>query len=370
MKLMNGFRQTLGLAILIVISAPCVEAQIQKNQFPVRIEVLIQPTPQHNLKSRSWTPIFQQLGQPITFRSGRSGERVSLLETDTAGRKGVRVIGMLNNDGTIRFPGKTFNTLQPNEVADWLTRLKMFGARGPANEDATWGLDNDDFKVVLNLLAAKVEAPVKNRSVTFAIDSLNLPKAFKIQFTPAARQKAARPPTPIGGTAPDCTQLSKGSALAVVLAQYGLGFRPKKDDNGSFILEVDVGDEGDNLYPIGWKNQAPITSVVKNLVKRFDVALDNQNVNLVIQLLAKKLELPFAYASDELIKNSKNPDELKYTRKSGKTSAYRLMESIEARHALGLSFRTDEAGQVFLWVTTRENEKAFDQRFAHVKPGK
>lgn len=365
---MNGFGRTFALTILLVLSATVAAGQIQKNQFPVRIEVLIQPTPQHNLKSRAWTPIFQQLGQPITFRNGRSGERVSLLETDTAGRKGVRVIGMLNNDGTIRFPGKTFNQLKSNEVADWLTRLKMHGARGPVNEDASWGLDNDDFKVVLNLLAEKVEAPIKDQSVIFAIESLDLPKAFRVQFTPQARLKAARPATKIGGTFPDCSQLSKGSALAVVLAQFGLGFRPKKTDKGAFILEVDVGDEADNLYPIGWKNQAPITSVVKNLVKRFDVALDNQNVNLVIQLLAKKLELPFAYSSDVLIKNSKNPDELKYSRKSGKTSAYRLMESIEGKHALGLSFRTDEAGQVFLWVTTKENKKAFDQRFAHVKP--
>lgn len=365
---MNDHGRIFALALLLVISGPTVMAQIQKNQYPVRIEVLIQPTPQHNLKSRSWTPIFQQLGQSFTFRPGKSGERVSLLETDTAGRKGVRVIGMLNNDGTIRFPGKTFSTLKPNEVADWLTRLKMHGARGPANEDATWGLDNEDFKVVLNLLAAKVDTPIDDKSVTFAIESLNLPRAFQLQFTPQARLKAARPASKIGGIVPDCSQLSKGSALAVVLAQFGLGFRPKKSDKGTYILEVDVGDEGDNLYPIGWKNKAPITSVVKNLVKRFDVALDNQNVNLVIQLLAKKLELPFAYASDELIKASKNPDELKYSRKSGKTSAYRLMESIEAKHALGLSFRTDEAGQVFLWVTTRENEKAFDQRFAHVKP--
>lgn len=334
----------------------------------MRIEVLIQPTVQQNLKSRDWTPVFQQLGQPITFRAGRTGERVSLLETDTAGRKGVRVIGLLNNDGTIRFPGQTFTTRKPAEVAKWLTRLKQFGARGPANEDLTWGLDTEDFKKVVNLLATPAGRTLNDETVTAAIDSLDLPQTFRIQFTAKARLKASRPALRIGDQSPDCSQLSKGSALAVVLAQFGLGFRPKKDDGGRYILEVDVGDESDNLYPIGWKNEAPITVVVKNLVKRFDISLEDQNANLVIQLLAKKLELPFAYASAELVAVGKNPNDLKYSRKSGKTSAYRLIESIEARHGLGISFRTDEAGQIFLWVTTKENEKVFDKRFAHVKP--
>lgn len=356
------------VALVVIFLSSTAGAQIQTGRFPVRIEVLIQPTVQQNLISRRWSPIFQQLGQSVTFRSGRTGERVSLLETDTAGRKGVRVIGLLNNDGTIRFPGKTFSTLKPNDVADWLTRLKLYGARGPVDEDATWGLDNDDFKKVLNLLAAPAGRIVNDETVTAAIESLELPEAFRIQFTEKARLKAAKPASRIGDQSPDCSQLSKGSALAVVLAQFGLGFRPKKGGGGRYILEVDVGAEDDNLYPIGWKNEAPITVVVKNLVKRFDVSLEDQNANLVIQLLAQKLDLPFAFASDELIKASKNPDDLKYSRKSGKTSAYRLIESIEARHGLGISFRTDEAGQIFLWVTTKENEKAFDQRFAHVKP--
>lgn len=356
------------LTVIAVLLTPAAEAQIQTGRFPVRIEVLIQPTVQHNLASRRWTPIFQQLGQNVPFRTGRTGERVSLIETDTAGRKGVRVIGLLNDDGTIRFPGKTFSSSKPNEVANWLTKLKLHGARGPVDEDATWGLSNDDFGKVVNLLAAPAGSAVSDESVTKAIESLDLLRTFQIQFTEAARLKTTRPASRIGEQSPDCRKLSKGSALAVVLAQFGLGFRPKKGTDGRFVLEVDVGNEDDNLYPIGWKNEAPVISVVKNLVKRFDVSLEDQNANLVIQLLAKKLELPFAYSADELIQASKNPNDLKYSRKSGKTSAYRLIESIEARHGLGISFRTDEAGQVFLWVTTQENEKAFDQRFAHVKP--
>ena len=253
-------------------------------------------------------------------------------------------------------------------MAAWLTRLKQHGARGPVNEDLTWGLSTEGFNQILVLLKAPAGESVATESVTAAIESLNLQSDFRIQFTAKARVLANGQASQIGDQSPDCSRLSKGSALAVVLAQFGLGFRPKKGSGGRFILEVDVGDEGDNLYPIGWKNEAPITIVVKNLVKRFDISLEDQNANLVIQLLAKKLELPFAYASSELLKANKNPDHLRYTRKSGKTSAYRLIESIEAKFDIGISFRTDEAGQVFLWVTTKENEKAFDQRFAHVKP--
>lgn len=344
------------------------EAETQAAKFPVVIEVMTQPTVQQNVMTRRWMPIFEQVGQRVNFRQGRNGERVSLLETDTGGRKGVRVIGLLNQDGTIRFPGTTFSMNSPSKLADWLARLRRHGARGPVNEDLTWGLATEDFKQILILLKAPAGESVATESVTAAIESLDLQSDFRIQFTTKARVKAAQEAVRVGDVSPDCRRLSKGSALAVVLAQSGLGFRPKKGGDGSFILEVDIGNEGDNLYPIGWKNEVPITIAVKNLVKRFDISLEDQNANLVIQLLAKKLELPFAYASDELMKANINPDDLKYTRKSGKTSAYRLIESIEARFDLGISFRTDEAGQIFLWVTTKEDEKAFDQRFAHVKP--
>ena len=372
--------------LAVVLFSSTSGAQTTAGRFPVQIDVLIQPTVSHNVSTRRWSPIFQKLGQSVTFRSGRTGERVSTLETDHAGRKGVKVIGLLNNDGTIRFPGKTFNSAKPSEVAVWLERLKQHGARGPVNEDATWGLSTDDFKKIVNLLAAPVNATVRDGgaindvtvindvtaindvTVTSAIDSLDLPKSLQIRFTDKARLKAAQPAARIANQPPDCSQLTKGSALAVVLAQFGLGFRPKKNRDGRYVLEVDVGSEGDNLYPVGWKNEAPITIAVRNLVKRFDVSLEDQNTNLVIQLLAKKLELPYAYSADALVKARKNPDELKYSRKSGKASAYRLIESIEARHGLGISFRTDEAGQIFMWVTTQENEKAFDQRFKHMKP--
>lgn len=342
-------------------------AQAQKVKYPVTIEVLIQPTVQHNLKSRSWTPVFRQLGQLVTFRSGRTGERVSLLETESGGQVGVRVIGVLNNDGTIRFPGKTVRVSEPQEIAVWLQKLRDHGARGPAKDDASWGLSTEDFKQVLNLLAGPVSQEVDDRSATLAIQSLELPDVFKVKFTPEARLLAGRPAKQIAGTPPDCTSLSKGSALAVVLAQFGLGFRPMKDSSGQLILEVDVGDEADNLYPIGWKNEAPITIAVKNLVKQFAVALDDQNLNLVIRLMAQKLELPYAYASQDLLAAGTNPDGLKFSRQ-GRTSAYSLIQSIEARHGLGLSFRTDEAGQIFLWVTTSKNKQAFNKRFAHVKP--
>ncbi|MEP3477915.1 MAG: hypothetical protein ABJZ55_01590 [Fuerstiella sp.] len=356
------------LPLLATLFSSTADAQIQRARFPVVIEVMTQPTVQQNVMMRRWQPIFEQLGQTVNFRSGRNGERVSLLETNNSGGKGVRVIGLLNADGTIRFPGKTFSMNSPRTVADWLARLKQYGARGPVNEDLTWGLGTEDFKQILVLLKAPAGESVATESVTAAIESLNLQSDFRIQFTAKARVLAAGQASQIADLTPDCSRLSKGSALAVVLAQSGLGFRPKKGSGGRFLLEVDVGDEGDNLYPIGWKNEAPITIAVKNLVKRFDISLEDQNANLVIQLLAKKLELPFAYASRELVEANKNPDDLKYSRKSGKTSAYRLIESIEARFDLGISFRTDEAGQLFLWVTTKENEKAFDQRFAHVKP--
>ena len=58
---------------------------------------------------------------------------------------------------------------------------------------------------------------------------------------------------------------------------------------------------------------------------------------------------------------------LKYTRKDDRISPSRLLTAVGDKLELGFDVRVDEAGKMFLWVTTADDAKAFRRRFAHVK---
>ena len=213
-----------------------------------------------------------------------------------------------------------------------------------------------------------VDKPVNLASSRAAIASLNLPAAFDVSFTDAAATHSL----PVGyepeEQATAFEGLSTGSVLAAALAQFGLGYRVKSGQNGKYNLEVDVGTEADNMYPVGWKNTAPIMNVVPMLWKRFPVDLKDANLKALVELISAKLELPHIYSSLALKTAGKDLAQMKYSRKPDKLTMELLMNVVSKSNGIGLCLRTDEAGNVFLWVTSPDDARAFDQRFAHVKP--
>jgi len=253
-------------------------------------------------------------------------------------------------------------------LAAWLQTLEEFGAKGPPDESPTWGLSEDQFKAVLNLFAPLVKDPIDLSNAQAAIDSLQLPKTFTVQFTDKAKARRVLPAAKMGKITVDCKGLSKGTALAVALAQFGLGFRPLENPDGGYLVEVGVGDEADNQYPIGWKPTAPIFNVIPAIGKTIPVDLQDGDLDAIIQLIAEKLEVPYCYAAYPLLIEGKDISKIKYSRKPDKLSIVSLMRIVGQAHDIGLSLRTDEAGSVFLWVTSKANFDAWQERFAHIRP--
>ncbi|APZ91126.1 hypothetical protein [Fuerstiella marisgermanici] len=339
----------------------------RQRRFPVQLEVLVQPQLTYRQHTQKWGGVFYELQQRATFRSGRTGEKTEVKETDRGGQPAVTAIGIMNRNGSITFGDKTFTINDPQPLKEWLQSLEEFGAGGPPNESSTWGLNDKQFAEVLTMLGQRVTEPVALTSLDDAVASLQLPAAFTVTPTPAAQARAARMRTDDQPTN-DFKGLTKGSVLAITLAQFGLGFRPKAGPGGGYVIEIDVGNESDNMYPVGWQNTEPIVLVVPELAKTTEVELEGANVDALIALLARTLKLPHFYSTYEIAASGTDVSTLTYSRKPGKLTPFRLMKIIGTTFKLGLSLRTDEAGSVFLWVTTEDEYQAFRKRFAHATP--
>ncbi|MEQ9409672.1 MAG: hypothetical protein RIK87_18195 [Fuerstiella sp.] len=353
-----------AMVVLGILIAP--RAAGQERSYRLQLEILIQPLPAYQLHAQTWGRVLYGIDRRATFRAGRAGEKPRIENDDAGGRRTVMVVGLMNRDGSLSFGGQTFVSTRPEPLAAWLKQLELYGAEGPPNESATWGLNDDQFTEVLKLLGQPVTEPVRRRSAVDVIDSFELPPKFRVTFTEAARGRLFR-----NGEREDSQDykgLTKGSMLAAALADFGLGFRPKVNDSGGYLIEVDAGNESDNMYPVGWKNTSPITLVVPELAKSIPVDLEDAPLDALIDVIADKLKLPRFYSGFALDVAGKDPTKIKYSRKPDKLTLYNLIDIIGKTYNIGISLRTDEIGNVFLWVTTEEDYKAFRKRFAHVRP--
>lgn len=356
--------KTLSVGIVLATFAGLMlpAACAQQGSRAVQLEILMEPGTSPQLYARDWAGVFQKMGFTPVFRQGRQGERTIVEDFEVRGRKGVKIIGLLERQGAISFVGQSFILTQEEPLQAWLTKLQANGAKGPPNEHPTWGLNEDQYAEVLKLLGTPVDREVDFSNAMKAVVSLRLPTEFKLKFTQAAAKRAVDKPEFIGDAKPDLSVYSKGTALAVALAHFGLGYRPLENPDGEYIIEVDVGDETSNMYPVGWKNTLPVTKVVPGIAKPIVINLTDVPMDALVQVLAGKMELPAMFSSAALKAEGKDLSRIKFSR-TQTLSPFRLMDVLGRAQKIGLSVRTDEAGKSFLWVTTKSDFDAFRKRF-------
>lgn len=354
------------IAAVVLIGYILPTAPAQDARLPLQIEVMIQPSTSQQLATQEWARVFQTLERRATFRSGRNGERTRVETEEFRGRKSVLAVGLMNRDGSLSFGAETFRITQPEVLQAWLEKLEQFGPGGPPDENPTWGLTEDQFRDVLKKLSKPVPGSVDLSSVSAITKSIALPPDLPIRLTEAGQRQAVAASGRKRSLAGNPMGLSQGSMLAVSLAHLGLGFRPKVHGD-TVYLEIDAGTEDSNMYPVGWKNTDPITTVLPAISKLVPVELEDANLDALIRLIAQKLDLQHFYSEAALRAAGLDVENTKYSRKPDKLSMFHLMEIVGTANHLGLSIRTDEAGKLFLWVTTEAEEKAFEKRFAHIR---
>ena len=359
------------LLVSAILATQAVQPAVADEPEPARrtldVEVLIQSQPSYRVKSQEWGRVFQELGYSVKFREPRAGEVPRVEDLDRDDYLATRVVAAMAADGTIRIGNQKFDIESTKQLTLALEEIQRHGAKGPPDSSPTWGLTDEQFKEVTRLLGVPVENPVELQSSILAVESVGLPTNMRIKFTDAARQPALsqRPES-----APETIELqgfTKGSAIAIVLAQYGLGFRPRYVAPGHYDMEIDRGNESNNLWPIGWKPEQSFSEILPAYFRAIPLDVEDVAVHSLVGAISEKIGVPAFSSAYALTAKQLNINTLKYTRKDDRISPARLLTAVGDKLELGFDVRVDEAGKMFLWVTTAEDAKAFRHRFAHVK---
>jgi hypothetical protein len=338
----------------------------EPSEFTIEIDILIQSQPSYRVRSQEWGRAFQEIGYFPRFREPRPGEKLRVFDDKERTTPTVHVVGGMSQDGVIEIQGRQFEQTDLKELQAVLQLIEKFGESGPPDKNPRWGFTDEQLQDISEQLSEPVSGPVELQSPIATVESLHLPPAFRLNFTAASRERALGKRPESAPESIDLTGVAKGTSLAIVLSQYGLGFRPKKSGANQIVLEIDAGNESSNLWPAGWKSQETVSAVLPTYLKSIEIKVEDYPVNGLLDVVAEKLGVAVYLSSFELAAAGRDLEELKYSR-SDKMPPGKLLTLLGDRYDLGFDVRVDEAGKVFLWTTTAEESKAFRARFAHIQ---
>lgn len=346
---------------------PVGSGESQPNRRPVVVEILVQSQPVYRVRSQEWGKALQDIGYFPRFRSPRPGEEIRVEEADVDGLPSVLVVCGMAADGSIRIRNQRYTIADTGRLKAQLDEFALFGAGGSPSRDSRWGMTDSQLLELTKRLSESTEAAVSLSSPVISVSSVGLPDGIRIRFTEAAQQTAfTRRPASAPESLP-LAGISKGTATAIILAQYGLGFRPHRLSSESYELEIDVGGEDANLWPIGWKAQESTAVILPAWLKAIEIDVEEVDVSSIVQVVSERINVPVFMSSFQLAAAGRDPDELTYSRQ-GRISPFRLLTGMGDKLNLGFDIRVDEGGNIFLWTTTAEQAASFRRRFAHIKP--
>lgn len=333
----------------------------------VELDVLIQSAPNYRVKSQEWGRLLQELGYAPRFRLPKPSEEIRIEDVVEGDRVSVHVVSGMSPDGSIRVGRQKFTLADANKLRNFLDELRAYGSGGPPERNPTWGMSEKQLIEIMKLLSEPVTQVVELQSPLVTVESLGLPEGIKLTFADSARERALGRRPESAPEELDLKSCSKGSGMAILLAQYGLGFRPQRIAANRFELQIDAGGETNNLWPAGWKSQETVAKILPAYLKSIEVVVTDAEVSALLEILSERLKIPVFQSSFELASAGKNLDELTYSRNEKKIAPSRLLTSIGDKFQLGFDVRVDEGGKLFLWATTASESAAFRARFAHVK---
>ncbi len=204
------------------------------------------------LHSQNWGRVFDQLGRRVRIKTAGGEEDLSIRETVRGSLRTVLIAGRIDRRGALVFKGRTFQPGEERALRDWLDELETYGAQGNPAGQPRWGLTSEQFQSLFESLAADVSIELEGQPLVDAVRTLGFGTDIPIRVSEAAAGKWASGQNPLI-VRQDVRGLTRGSALALLLNDHGLCFRPLRTPGGAIDLVILDRAATPDPWPIGWE---------------------------------------------------------------------------------------------------------------------
>jgi hypothetical protein len=302
-------------------------------------------------QAQRWQEVFERAQIFARIRPGVPGDKLSIRENKYGKLRQVFIVGRMNGDGSLDFQDRTFRTSDSSALLEWINQVKVYGAQGNPKGSPLWGLSKDQFEELFRSMAVLVPREVADLSFDEAARSLGLPPDHPLQMSSSADRvldatRHRRGRLQLKGFA-------RGTALAMLLSQYGLGFRPNRTPEGTIELQAVAADSSARLWPIGW-DPPDGTYPAKFAPKLFNqttVELKDQKLMDVLEAVAEKTGTPIRIDYAKVEPRGLDLENLPVSVRHGRMTWSTLIERVTNPSFLVPKIRTDEANNPFVWIT-------------------
>jgi hypothetical protein len=304
-------------------------------------------------EAQRWQSAFERAGVYLRIRSAVPGDKLSITEKKYLKLREVSVVGRLEMNGSLTFDGHKFIPSETSALVEWLNELKAYGAQGSPRGKALWGLSNDQFDALFRALASPVENEVGELPLDLALRAFGLPENYPLRLSYAAQRIIADAPR--SKSRLQLKGFSHGTSLAIVLSQYGLGFRPERTPAGKIELVVMPADE--SLWPTGWEHlegTSPV-SIAQKLFQQTQVELKDQKLGDVLEAIGQKTSTPILLDYAKIDARGLDVGSVSVTVEKRRYAWYSLLNRITSPSFLTIKICCDEARKPFVWVSPLKN---------------
>jgi hypothetical protein len=295
--------------------------------------------------------VFERLGMPFRVQMGRGGEEPSVTETATGRFREVRVVGQLDRSGRVVLPDRAFTAADGEKLGAYLKELEKFGRQGPPEGKPLWGLNEPQFAEVYEALSQPVAADVKEQRIREAVAKIGLPATLPVRFSNDADQWLTDEMPESTPVRQKVKGFSKGTALAIVLNDYGLGFHPLRKPAGTIELVVEPLRTAKQPWPVGWEPKEPLPKTAPALYEMVPIDLDNVPLMDVLNAVSVQTKIPIRFDHYRIEAFGVDPATARVSYPPKKTSLSILVRNLTSQHKLLRDVKIDEQGHPFLWIT-------------------
>ncbi len=303
------------------------------------------------LHAQQWLKVMQPLDVSVQIQKSDLDDKPEVREREVGTLRYVTAIGLLDRTGKITFPDHSFTTSDGAKLKEWIDTLRTYGAQGSPEGQPLWGLTKEQFARLYDSLGKVVEANVMGLPIREAIGKLPLPEQYPLKWSQSANDYLkSRESHSVARQ--ELKGFSTATALAIGLNDCGLGFRPNRTPSGGLELLVEPLGRRDDFWPVGWPLQQPRIKAAPKFFAMTTIELDQVELSDVLFAVAELSETAVMIDYKELDQKNVDLTKLKVSFKRGQTSWSVALKQLVGQQKLSRQIWQDEAGRVFVWVTT------------------
>ncbi len=312
------------------------------------------------LHGQQWLKVLEPLDVSLRVRKPILGDKPEMKEREAGKTRYVTAIGTLDRSGNLVFPDRSFSLSDATKLKEWIDELRTYGVKGTPVGKSLWGLSEEQFAGLFDGLLNKVDFETENLPLKQAVSKLPLPTAFPVRWNSEAVEKLAK----LGDKAQVRQELkgfSVALALALSLSDNGFGFRPNRTPSGVIELLIEPRNTKLEQWPIGWPVQKATFKAAPKLYAMVPIELADVELSDVLTAISELAETPILIDYAELEAKQIDLEKIKVSFPRKMTTWSLALRQLVVPKRLTRELWQDEAGRVFVWITTTRAGRAKDE---------